>query len=523
MVDYLIVPKPKYIRPGEGFFTFKTTTEIVVSPGAEAVAHFLCGLLRPALGYDISVKVDGSGQSASNAVNLLLDAGLDQLGKEGYKLQIQSDAVIICAAQPAGLFYGLQTLRQLLPPEIERENTMDVPLTVPAVIIEDTPRFTWRGLHLDVGRHMFSVSFIKRFLDLMALHKFNTFHWHLTEDQGWRLEIKKYPRLTEVGAYRTATPLPSDRHTLDDVPYGGFYTQAHVREIVAYAAQRFISVVPEIELPGHSVAALASYPDLGCTGGPYEVRVNWGIAKDVYCAGNDSVFAFLEDVLSEVMELFPSSVIHIGGDECPKERWESCSKCQKRIHEQGLANEHELQSYFIRRIEAYLNAHGRQIIGWDEILEGGLAPNAMVQSWRGIEGGIQACRQGHDVVMSPTSHCYFDYYQSENLGEEPPAIGGFLPLERVYAFEPVPEVLSPEEARHVIGAEGALWTEYIPTPELLEYMAFPRATALAEVVWSSPEVRNYPDFLQRLSAMNKRLHKLGVNFCDGNYDSHHKE
>ncbi len=504
MTNFQIIPQPKHMQKSKGSFCLEPTTTIIVSQGAEKIGNYLRDLVQPATGYTLQVNPATTGQADSTIV-LELTAENEELGDEGYVLTVQTDSVIIRAPQLAGLFYGIQTLRQLLPPELENNHKADVAWHIPSVIIEDTPRFTWRGMHLDVGRHMFPVAFIKRFLDLMALHKLNVFHWHLTEDQGWRIEIMKYPQLTEVGANRAATPILSDRHTLDGIPYGGYFTQAQVKEIVDYAAQRFITVVPEIELPGHSVAALASYPELGCTGGPYEVRANWGIAKDVYCAGNDRVFSFLEDVLSEVITLFPSPIIHIGGDECPKDRWAACPKCQARIKALGLASEHELQSYFVRRIEAFLNAHGRQIIGWDEILEGGLAPNAKVMSWRGIEGGIQACQQGHDVVMAPTSHCYFDYYQSENREEEPPAIGGYLPLERVYAFEPIPDGLSSKEAQHILGAEGTLWTEYIATPEQLEYMAFPRVSALAEVVWSPPASRDYNNFLERLNGLEQRL------------------
>jgi hexosaminidase len=526
MVDIHIIPQPKHLQRAEGFFTLKPTTQIIVSPGAEDMGHCLRILIQPATGYNLRVVKAAEQLPESDYIALRLADDEIALGKEGYSLTVQPERVVIRAQEHAGLFYGLQTLRQMLPPELESDHPIDVSWFIPAVVIEDAPRFPWRGMHLDVGRHMFPVDFIKRFLDLLALHKFNVFHWHLTEDQGWRIEIKKYPRLTEIGAHRAATPLPADQHILDGVPYSGYYTQAQVKEIVAYAAERFITVVPEIELPGHSVAALASYPELGCTGGPYEVRENWGIAKDVYCAGNDKVFDFLQDVLSEVMELFPSPIIHIGGDECPKDRWEVCPKCQSRIAEQSLADEHELQSYFICRIEAFLNAHGRRIIGWDEILEGGLAPNASVMSWQGIEGGIQACRQGHDVVMTPTSHCYFDYYQSENREEEPPAIGGFIPLEHVYAFEPIPIELSPAEAEHVLGAEGTLWTEYIPTTQLLEYMAFPRTSALAEVVWSPPSGRNYSNFLLRLNELNQRLKQMSVNYreyvsCGVGYPEEH--
>ncbi len=372
------------------------------------------------------------------------------------------------------------------------------------------------GINFDTGNSYIAgrdpVAFIKKFIDLMALHKYNVFHWHLTEDQGWRIEIKQYPKLTTVGARRAATPIPADRTQSDGKPYDGYYTQEEIKAVVAYAQERFITVVPEIEMPGHAVAALTSYPELGCRGEGYEVRTTWGIAKDVFCAGNEAVFTFLENVLSEVLELFPSEYIHIGGDECPKDRWQECPKCQARLQAEGLADEHELQSYFIRRIEGWLDAQGRRLIGWDEILEGGLAPNATVMSWRGSQGGIDAANAGHDVVMSPTTHCYFDYYQAEDQASEPSAIGGFLPLERVYSLNPIPADIAPDKAHHVLGAQGNLWTEYIPTEAQADYMTYPRATALAEVAWSEPAGRDYADFLARLATHLGRLDRLGVKY-----------
>ncbi|HER08106.1 MAG TPA: beta-N-acetylglucosaminidase [Bacteroides sp.] len=508
-----IIPKPLELTLTNGAFEIAPNTRILVSPDAEQVGMYLQQLLEPPTGYMLRVDVLQDELSLENTIVLELDPTAAQHGEEGYALSASPDAVVISARTAAGLFYGVQTLRQLLPPQVEERSAVaGVTWEVPGVEITDRPRFPWRGMHLDVGRHMFPVEFVKKYIDLLALHKMNTFHWHLTEDQGWRIEIKKYPLLTEIGSRRAATPFPSDRNRLDGQPYGGYYTQLEVREVVAYAQERFITVVPEIEMPGHSVAALASYPELGCTGGPYQVRQYWGIAKDVYCAGNEKVYAFLEDVLGEVMELFPSVFIHIGGDECPKDRWEECEKCQAMIAKEGLADEHELQSYFVTRMEKFLNSHGRRMIGWDEILEGGLAPNAAVMSWRGMEGGIEAATMGHDVVMTPTSHCYLDYYQSQNREEEPPAIGGFLPLEKVYSLEPVPAELPADKTRHILGAQGNLWTEYIPTASQAEYMAFPRASALAEVVWTTPGMREYGDFIERLPSLLKHLDGLGVNY-----------
>jgi hexosaminidase len=429
----------------------------------------------------------------------------------------------------AGVFRGLQTLRQLMPVEVEdrfralapwggastlgaRPASATAALRIPAVDISDAPRFPYRGMHLDVGRHFFPVEFVKKYIDLLALYRMNTFHWHLTEDQGWRIEIRRYPRLTEVGSCRAETILEKnfDPFVGDGMPYCGFYTQAEIREVVAYARERHILVIPEIEMPGHSVAALAAYPELACTEGPFEVHTRWGVTPDIYCP-KEETFEFLQAVLEEVMQLFPSPYIHIGGDEAPKERWEESPVAQEVIRREGLADEHELQSWFVQRIERFLNANGRRLIGWDEILEGGLAPNATVMSWRGMEGGIDAARQGHDVIMTPVSHVYFDYYQAEPDGE-PLAICCFTPLEKVYGFEPVPGELAADEAPHVLGAQGNVWTEYMTTPEHVEYMALPRMLALSEVVWSPRDLRDWESFRVRLEAQLPRLDALDVNY-----------
>ncbi len=426
------------------------------------------------------------------------------LPDEWYHLQIRTDGIRIAAPDEEGLYRGSRTLVQLL------EQGSDTG-SLPCLTITDWPRFPWRGMHLDVVRHFWPVEFVKKYIDLLARYKMNSFHWHLTDDQGWRIEIKKHPKLTEVGGWRKGTQVgPYARLEFDSIPYGGYYTQEQIRDVVAYAEERHINVVPEIEMPGHAVAALAAYPQLGCTGGPYEVERGWGVFADVFCAGNDSTLAMLEDVLTEVMELFPSEIIHIGGDESPKDKWKTCGKCQRRIKAEGLKDEHELQSYFIRRIEQFVNAKGRKIIGWDEILEGGLAPNAAVMSWRGTEGGIAAARSGHYAVMSPGSHCYFDHYQGDPANE-PLAFGGYTPLQKVYGYEPVPVELKPEEAKYILGAQGNLWTEYILTPEHMEYMAVPRMLALAEVLWTPKEKRDEADFIRRLENEFPRLGELGVN------------
>lgn len=505
-----IIPNPLHITESSGWFEIRPETVIRFTQGLSDVGKHLQDYLRLENDFVLDLEETGDHDRGVKDIFLSIDEGKYDLGDEGYLLEVDVDRISIQAAKPAGVFYGIQTLRQLI------QNSTEGEKIVSAVEIRDKPRFQWRGMMLDVGRHFYSVEFVKRFIDLLALHKMNVFHWHLTEDQGWRIEIKKYPRLTQIGSQRAESQTAEDRERFDGKIHAGFYTQEEIRQIVAYAASRFITIVPEIEMPGHSSAALASYPELGCTGGPYQVQTTWGIKKDVYCGGNEDVYTFLEDVLSEVLELFPSPVIHVGGDEAPKMRWRDCPKCQAIIETQGLKNEDSLQSYFITRIEKFLNARGRKLIGWDEILEGGLAPNAMVMSWRGIEGGIQAASAGHDVVMSPTSHCYFDYYQSKNPDEPPGPYweGAYLPLETVYAYEPIPEELSTDQARYIRGAQGNIWTEFIATEDHLEYMAFPRGTALAEVVWSAPGQRDFQDFLRRLKLFLPQLQKLNVKYRD---------
>ena len=438
---------------------------------------------------------------------------------EGYSLEILPGTIKIKAKTDQGAFYAVQSLRQLLPPSFENGSFEGKYLEIKSIIITDAPQFLYRGMHLDVSRHMFSVGFIKKYIDVMAMLKMNTFHWHLTDDQGWRIEIKKYPRLQEISAFRDETlvghysDLP---HQFDGKKYGGYYTQEEVKDIVAYAKQRFVTVIPEIEMPGHAQAAIAAYPELGCTSEQVEVAKKLGVFEEIYCP-NQKTFAFLEDVLEEVLELFPSEYIHIGGDEAPKTRWKNCSHCQALIKTEGLKDEHELQSYFITKMEKYLNSKGRQIIGWDEILEGGLAPNATVMSWRGTSGAVEAAKSGHNVVMTPTSHCYFDYYQSVSE-DEPLAIGGFLPLEKVYGFNPIPEGLTKEESKYVLGAQGNIWTEYMPTEKQVEYMVYPRMLAMSEVVWSHTNRKNYKDFVLRLENFYRRLDALGINYANHLYE-----
>ena len=493
--SYSIIPVPSQLTARSGQFQLSTNTEYTQAQALPTIVNRqLTDFVKPF-----------TGKGPQNMIHIQLDSNI--IHPEGYELSIKKEEIKLVAKEAAGIFYGLQSLKQLV--QIDKESKTAI---LPCVEIKDEPRYSYRGLHLDVGRHFFPLDFIKKYIDLLAYHKMNRFHWHLTEDQGWRIEIKKYPKLAEVAAFRKETLIGhynDQPHQFDGQRYGGFYTQEEVKEIVRYAQERFVEVIPEIEMPGHSQSVLAAYPELACTEGPFETATKWGVFEEVYCP-TEQTFQFLEDVLTEVMALFPSKYIHIGGDECPKIRWKESAFCQDLIQKEGLKDEHGLQSYFIRRIEQFLNANGRSIIGWDEILEGGLAPNATVMSWRGIEGGIAAAKQQHDVIMTPTSHCYLDYYQSQSA-DEPLAIGGFLPLEKVYSYEPTPAELSVEEAKYVLGVQGNLWTEYIKTPEKAEYMTYPRACALAEVAWSPKEAKNYADFTTRLTEHLERLQEMGVN------------
>ncbi|MCG8556418.1 MAG: family 20 glycosylhydrolase [Proteobacteria bacterium] len=517
--DLAVIPMPRKLLAKAGGFSLTARTRVAIQgygdPEVARVARHLAQLLNTATGFALEPRAAKAEHRDSKGTILLgLDPALE--AEEGYRLTVGSTRIDLRAKRARGLFYGIQTLRQLAPVQIDSPEPLpELAWTIPAVEIEDAPRFRYRGMHLDVGRHLFPVEFIKRYIDTMARYKLNMFHWHLTEDQGWRIEIKKYPRLTEVGAWRKQTIAGHNNDVprkFDGQRYGGFYTQEQVRDIVAYAAARFVTVMPEIELPGHSKAALAAYPELGCTKGPFEVATIWGVHEDIYCP-KEKTFRFLEDVLSEVLELFPSRYIHIGGDEAPKARWKSSKLAQAVIRREGLKDEHELQSYFIRRIEKFLNSKGRRLVGWDEILEGGLAPDATVMSWPGVAGGIAAAKQGHDVIMSPTSHAYFDYYQAKDKTKEPIAIGGYLPLEKVYRFEPVPPALSSAEAERVIGGQANLWTEYIKTPSKAEYMAYPRMLALSEVVWSPKAGRDWDGFAKRVDAELRRFDLLGIDYA----------
>lgn len=515
--DYHVVPLPHEIKAkGESPFVLNAKSRIFYAADNAKMrqnAAFLSDYVEQHTGLKLRTR---TGKSSGNAI--VLQLGLVSDNPEAYRVEVSRGAITITGASEAGVFYGIQTLRKSMPMSGAGF------VTFPAVVINDAPRFSYRGMMLDVARHMFSVDEVKIFIDMLVLHNINTFHWHLTEDQGWRIEIKKYPRLTEIGSLRNETVIGRNSGKYDGKPYGGFYTQDEIKEVIDYAAKRYINVIPEIDMPGHMLAALAAYPELGCTGGPYEVWTQWGISDDVLCAGNDKTYEFVKDVLNEVMDLFPSEFIHIGGDECPKVRWEQCPKCQARIKELELVAddahtaEERLQSYFISFAEKVINDRGRRMIGWDEILEGGLAPNATVMSWRGMAGGIEAAKLGHDVVMTPNSHLYFDYYQSTDVERDPLAIGGYNPVSRVYELEPVPAVLTEAQRKHIIGVQANLWTEYVPMFSHVQFMVLPRMAALSEVQWMQPDKKCYDDFLMRLPALVKVYQGLGYIYAKHLFD-----
>ncbi|MEZ4857443.1 MAG: beta-N-acetylhexosaminidase [Flavobacteriaceae bacterium] len=508
-----LIPKPQEIKVYEGEHTLNSIIPFYADEGFELATSFLSDYLKKR-GYALQNNREDYAQ--------FLIKKDTTLPKEGYTLSIIEDSILLKAKDASGAFYGVQTLRQLLPPSMEQLNSFPNPSVIlPLVEIKDFPKFPYRGMHLDVARHFFDKEFVKKYLSYLAMLKMNYFHWHLTDDQGWRMEIKKYPELTTQAAYRDETLMGHYNDTpqqFDGTRYGGFYTQDDIKEVVAYAEKLNITIIPEIEMPGHAQAAISTYPKLGCTGEQIPVATKWGVFEDIFCP-KEETFTFLEDVLTEVAALFPGEYIHIGGDEAPKAHWKSCVHCQALIKKEGLKDEHELQSYFITRIEKFLNSKGKKIIGWDEILEGGLAPNATVMSWRGTEGGIAAAKDKHNVIMTPGSHCYFDHYQSENE-DEPLAIGGFLPLEKVYGFNPVPEELSEEESNYILGAQGNVWTEYIKTQNQVEYMIFPRILALSEVNWTGPPLdfeKEYPQFLSRLETFMERLNVMGINYANHLY------
>ncbi len=537
-----LVPMPAQVKTGKGSFNIDKTTSIILEgSGLEKISSLLNEYIQQSLGYKLKVTKNYAG---NNAIRLNYER-LDNKYPGAYNLNIDNKGVYIAGDNENGVFYGIQTLIQLFPatnnPQgpVGKQQTTNHKLTIPQVSITDFPRFPYRGMHLDVGRHFFPISFIKKYIDYLSAYKYNTFHWHLTEDQGWRIEIKKYPELTKIGAWRNGTIIGRyPGKGSDNKPYGGFYTQAEIKEVVQYAKERYIDVIPEIEMPGHSSAAIAAYPWLSCfPAKPTEipakmisqksiaeqkagriklVQETWGVFDDVFCAGNETTFTFLENVIDEVNALFPSTYFHLGADECPKAHWKLCPACQKRMKDNNLKDEHELQSWFVQRIEKYLNSKGKTMIGWDEILEGGLAPNAVVMSWRGEAGGIEAAKQKHPVIMTPGNPVYFDHSQSKN--EDSVTIGGYNPIENVYAYEPIPKELNAEQGKYVLGAQANMWTEYMEYPEKIEYMMFPRMTALSEVLWSPKEKRDWKDFERRLPAVFNRLDKQKINYSKAYYD-----
>ena len=509
-----VVPQPASLQRTEGSFRIDRKVPVYVDIADSAILRtvgFLNERLQKAAGFSLKViSNDDPLHHRDEGAILVLDAGLM---KEAYNLDVTPKGIVIEYGSGAGVFYAIQTLFQLLPEAIFADSVQrGVRWEVPCCSIEDSPRFPYRGMHLDCCLHFFDIPFLKRYIDLMALHKVNRFHWHLTEDQGWRIEIKKYPLLTEKGQWRKETVVGSLYSGIyDGKPHGGFYTQEEARDLIKYAAERYVTIIPEIEIPGHSLAAISCYPELSCgLEDHYETATRWGIFKQVYCP-KEETFKFLEDVFDEIIELFPSELIHIGGDECPKASWKKCPHCQALIRKLGLKDEYELQSWFIQRMEKYINAKGRQIIGWDEILEGGLAPNAKVMSWLGEEGGIKAAQQHHEVVMSPYPKYYLDYWQGDP-DSEPLAMGGPTLLRTMYEYEPVPAVLTPEERRYIIGVEGCVWTEYMPTPARVEYMAWPRMCAIAEAGWTRAP-KDWEGFTSRLETHLGRLDRLGVGYC----------
>ena len=514
--DYCVVPLPNSIilQKGNGFL-LDGKCVIVADTKDEDVqrnARFLSEYLRDDIGLGVRV----ADQSVKGRT-ILLRLNKKMQAEEGYRLTVGSKGVTIESLTARGIFYGIQTLRKSL---IASDGKPLSAVWLPAVVVEDAPRFAYRGMHLDVARHFFGVDFVKQYIDMMALHNMNTFHWHLTDDQGWRIEIKRYPKLAELGSVRNYTTLGRNSAIDDETPYSGCFTQEEAREIVRYAADRFITVIPEIDMPGHMLGALKAYPELGCTGGPYEVEGHWGVFDDILCAGREETFQFVEGVLEEIMEVFPSEYIHIGGDEAPRTRWEKCPRCQKRIADEGIADdanmkaEARLQGYFTKRVERFINSRGRKLIGWDELLESDVNESATIMSWRGQEGGLVASEKGHDVIMTPTSHCYFNFYLVEpHEWGEPYAFDAVIPLEKTYSFDPAPSTLSEQARSHILGAQGNMWTEYAQYPSQVEYQVLPRMGALAEAVWTKPDSKDYRLWIERERTLTNLYKKKGWSFA----------
>ena len=505
--NYNVVPPPKSVVMAKGLpFNLTNATTIVyegTNPEMKRNARFLSEYIQQASGIKTAV-LDKRDKKAA-AIVLTIDPKV--AGAEAYRLSVNNKQVTIAASTPAGVFYGIQTLRKSLPVQTTGEA-----ITLPAVTVADAPRFGYRGMMLDCARHFFPLSFVKKFIDILAMHNMNVFHWHLTEDQGWRLEIKSHPELTAKSSMRSGTVIGHNATVDDSIPHGGFYTQQEAREIVEYARQRHITVIPEIDMPGHMLAALAAYPELGCTGGPYEVGHRWGVYKDVLCLGKESTYKFVQDVIDEVVDIFPAKYFHIGGDESPTVMWEKCPKCLQKAKDENTDIKH-LQQYFTNRVEKYLNGKGKSIIGWDEILEGKINQSATIMSWRGVEPGLKAAKQGHDVIMTPSSHVYFDHYQAKDTKHEPDAIGGCSPVEKVYSYEPLPDTLSAEAKNRIKGVQANLWTEYIPFTTQAEYMVLPRMAALAEVQWTPVAKKNFDDFSKRALRLSDLYDRYGYQYA----------
>ena len=526
VANYDIIPQPKEVQLNEEKpFELGPKTIVYFESGLQREAQFLSEYVNDIMGY--AMKTQEYQSQPDGIVLKVVPEDFDQ--SEAYEINITTKQVTIKGADAAGVFYGIQTLRKSLP--ISQLSTSNSQLTLnsklstlnsqlPCGTIKDYPNFAYRGMHLDPCRHFIPLDSVKVYIDMLAMHNMNQFHFHLSDDQGWRIEIKKYPELTEIGAYRNGTVIGHNGNLYDTIRHGGFYTQDELRDLIEYAAERHINIIPEIDLPGHMQAALACYPQLGCTGGPYEVWKRWGVSEDVLCAGNEETMLFVEDVLNEVMDVFPSPYIHIGGDECPKVRWEKCPKCQAKIKELGIKKDDKfsaedyLQSYVMNRMAKVVEARGRRVIGWDEILEGNVSETAIIMSWRGTEGGIEAARKGHDVIMAPSSHLYFDYYQSEDIASEPMCIGGYLPVERVYEFQPLPEELTPEQQKHIIGVQANIWTEYIAHFWHVQYMALPRMEALTEIQWNNPRERDFDAFVERCRHMAQLYDLYHYTYAD---------
>ena len=505
--NYNVVPLPKSVVMVKGQpFNLTSATTIVyegTNPEMKRNARFLSEYIQQSTGIKTTL-LDKRDKKAA-AIVLVINPKVQ--GDEAYRLTVNHKQVTIAASTPAGVFYGIQTLRKSLPVQ-----TNGADITLPAVDIADAPRFGYRGMMLDCGRHFFPVSFVKKFIDILAMHNMNVFHWHLTEDQGWRLEIKSHPELTAKSSMRSGTVIGHNATVDDSIPHGGFYTQQEARDIVEYARQRHITVIPEIDMPGHTLAALAAYPELGCTGGPYEVGHRWGVYKDVLCLGKESTYKFVQDVIDEVVDIFPAKYFHIGGDESPTVMWEKCPNCLQKAKDENTDIKH-LQQYFTNRIEKYLNSKGKSIIGWDEILEGKINQSATIMSWRGVEPGLKAAKQGHDVIMTPSSHVYFDHYQAKETKHEPDAIGGCSPVEKVYSYEPLPETLDAEAKNRIKGVQANLWTEYIPFTTQAEYMVLPRMAALAEVQWTPAGQKNFDNFSKRALRLSDLYDRYGYVYA----------